>query len=125
LTVLLHRTVGLDPEATGVAEALELATREGARVLALDAGRLEAGALADVAVLDLDRPHLRPVNDPRATAVYSARGDDVWMTVVGGEVVFEGGRCTRVDEAAVIAEAQACSDALIRRAGLERLRCAS
>ncbi len=125
LTVLLHRTAGLDPEATDVAEALELATREGARVLQLDAGRLQAGALADVAVVDLDRAHLRPVNDPLATAVYAARGGDVWMTVVGGEVVFEEGRCTRVDEAAVLAEAQACSDALIRRAGLDGLRARS
>jgi 5-methylthioadenosine/S-adenosylhomocysteine deaminase len=122
LMVLLHRTANLDPEATDVAEALELATREGARVLQLDAGRLAGGALADVAVVDLDAPHLRPVNDPLATAVYAAHGDDVWMTVVGGEVVFEDGCCTHVDEAAVIAEAQACTDALVRRAGLEDLR---
>ncbi len=125
LMVLLHRTANLDPLATAAAEALELATREGARVLQLDAGRLEPGALADVAVVDLDRAPLRPVNDPLATAVYAARGDDVWMTIVGGEVVYEDGRCTRVDETAVIAEAQACSDALVRRAGLEGLRCAS
>jgi hypothetical protein len=36
--------------------------------------------------------------------------------------VFEDGACTRVDEAEVMAEAQARANDLIRRAGLEPLR---
>ena len=44
------------------------------------------------------------------------------MTVVGGEVVYQDGACTRVDEADVMAEAQARADAVVARAGLEPLR---
>ncbi len=122
LMVLLHRVTTLDQEATTVAEALDLVTREGAAVLRIEAGVLAPGRLADVAVVDLQRPHLRPLNDPLATVVHAARGGDVWMTIVGGDVVYEDGRCTRIDESEVMAEAQACADALLRRAGLERLR---
>jgi 5-methylthioadenosine/S-adenosylhomocysteine deaminase len=116
--VLLQRVHSLDPEASDAEEALELATREGARLLGLDAGALAPGKLADVVVIDLERPHLRPKSRPVATLVYSARGSDVVMTIVNGEVIYEHGRCSRVDEAAAMEEAQALSEALVERAGL-------
>jgi 5-methylthioadenosine/S-adenosylhomocysteine deaminase len=116
--ILLQRVHSLDPEASNAEEALELATRDGARVLGIEAGQLAPGKLADVVVVDLDRPHLRPTSRVAAILVYSARGSDVVMTIVGGEVVFEDGRCTRVDEAAVMEEAQARGKELIERAGL-------
>lgn len=53
--------------------------------------------------------------------VYAARGSDVDMTIVGGEVIYENGASTKVDEAEVIAEAQARSRDLIQRAGLQPL----
>ncbi len=116
--VLLQRVHTLDPEASNAEEALELATRGGARLQGLDAGSLASGKLADVVVVDLERPHLRPRTRTVATLVYSARGSDVAMTIVNGEVIFENGRCTRVDEAAAMAEAQARSEELILRTGL-------
>jgi 5-methylthioadenosine/S-adenosylhomocysteine deaminase len=44
------------------------------------------------------------------------------MTIVGGEVIYEDGRCTKVDEAAVTAEAQARAAELVERAGLAGLK---
>ena len=121
-SMLLQRVHTLDASSPAAEEALELATREGARSLGIDAGVLAEGKLADVAVVDLDRPHLVPRNRTVATLAYSARGSDVVMTIVGGDVVYEDGRCTRVDEAEVMAEAQARSDELTERAGLSKLR---
>jgi 5-methylthioadenosine/S-adenosylhomocysteine deaminase len=118
--ILVQRVQALDPEASDATEALELATREGARLLGLDAGSLAPGKLADVVVVDLDRPHLRPSSRVAATLAYAAHGSDVAMTIVNGEVVFEGGRCTRVDEAAAMAEAQARAEDLVERADLGR-----
>ncbi len=37
------------------------------------------------------------------------------MTIVGGQIIYEEGRCTRVDEAEVIAEARARSRELADR----------
>jgi 5-methylthioadenosine/S-adenosylhomocysteine deaminase len=118
LTVLLQRVSSLSSTETGAAEALALATREGARALGLDAGVLAEGRLADVAVVDLDQPHLQPLHDVVATLVYSAHGRDVCMTIVGGRVVFEDGRVTGVDEAAVVAQAREAAAAVVRRAGI-------
>jgi 5-methylthioadenosine/S-adenosylhomocysteine deaminase len=73
---------------------------------------------ADVVVVDLDKPHLVPLHDPVTTLVYAARGSDVVMTVVRGDVVFENGSCTRVDEARLLEEARTHAAELVRRAGL-------
>lgn len=118
MLVLMHRLAELDPGASTAGEALELATRGGAAALGIDAGRLEAGALADVIAVDANRPHLTPVHDPRAALVYAARGSDVTLSIVGGRVVVEEGRCVLVDQDEVMAEARGRARDLIRRIGL-------
>ena len=119
--IFVQRLHTLDPTALRSEEALELATREGARYLGIDAGVLAPGKLADLAVVDLERVHLQPLNRTISTLVYAARGSDVVMTIVGGEVIYENGASTRVDEAEVIAEARARSAELIERARLRGL----
>jgi 5-methylthioadenosine/S-adenosylhomocysteine deaminase len=118
LTVLLHRVASLSPTESGAAEALDLATREGARALGVDAGMLDVGRLADVAIVDLQKPHLQPVHDVVSTLVYAAHGTDVCMTVAGGRVVYEEGRVCTVDEDTVLAHAREQAAALVRRAGI-------
>jgi len=121
-SVLLQRVKTKDPTITNGEEALELATREGARYLDIDAGVLEPGRLADLVVVDLAKPHLTPLHRVAAALVYSAAGSDVWMTIVGGEIIYEDGRCTKVDETEVLAEAQARAGELVERAGLAGLK---
>jgi len=120
-SILLQRVHTLEPTVSTAEEAFELATREGARYMGLDSGLLEAGKLADVVVVELDCPHLKPLHRTVATLAYSARGSDVAMTIVGGEVVYENGRCTNVDEAEVMVEAQRRAQELVTRAGMEDL----
>ena len=43
------------------------------------------------------------------------------MTIVGGDVIYEDGRCTLVDEDEVLAEAQARATELVARAGMRDL----
>jgi 5-methylthioadenosine/S-adenosylhomocysteine deaminase len=119
--VFAQRLATLDPASAHCESALELATRDGARVAGIDAGVLAPGKLADVAVVHLDRPHLVPVHRPVATVVFSARGSDVEYRIIGGEVIVDGGRCTTADEDAVMEEAQGRAAALVQRAGFAHL----
>jgi single-stranded DNA-specific DHH superfamily exonuclease len=47
------------------------------------------GALADLIMIDLRKPHLQPINDPVADLVYCAKASDVELVVVDGEMVVE------------------------------------
>ncbi len=118
MLVLMHRLAELDPGASSAAEALRIATAGGADALGLDTGRLVPGTLADVIVLDASRAHLTPVHDPRTALVYAARGSDVTMNIVAGQVIVEDGRCTQVDQDDVISEARARARDLLGRIGL-------
>jgi 5-methylthioadenosine/S-adenosylhomocysteine deaminase len=120
--VLLQRVHHQDPTASNAEEALELATLEGARYLGIDAGQIAPGKLADLAIVDLELPHQAPLHRTVSALVYSSRGSDVVMTIVGGEVVYEDGRCTKVDQAEAMTEVQARADELVERAGMEDLR---
>jgi 5-methylthioadenosine/S-adenosylhomocysteine deaminase len=118
LAVLLQRIRTLDATASSAEEALELATLGGARYLGLEAGAIIPGMLADLIVVDVTGAHAVPNNRPVTTAVYAARGSDVSTTIVGGDIVYEAGRCTRIDEEAVLDEARRRSVDLIDRAHL-------
>lgn len=116
--VFVQRLHTLEPTSVRAADALELATREGARYAGIEAGVLATGRLADVVVVDLDQPHLQPVHDVVSTLVYSARGSDVVMTIVDGQVVYRDGHCVLVDEQDAIHVARERATGLLRRAGI-------
>lgn len=91
------------------AEFLHAATRGGARAIrrGADLGQLAVGAAADVILLDLDTHAFTPLNDLTRQLVYCEDGSSVRTTIVHGEVVFEDGRLTTLDERALRAEARA------------------
>jgi 5-methylthioadenosine/S-adenosylhomocysteine deaminase len=100
-------------------DVLWMATRAGARTLALEdeIGSLEAGKKADVIIVDRDRPHLAPGPDPYSTLVYAARGSDVRTTLVDGEILVDEFTPVRVDRAEVAVASRAAARDLASRAG--------
>ena len=82
-------------------QALHLATLGGAEALGLSSsiGSLETGKQADLIAVDLTGIHTMPVFSPVTAIVHSARASDVILTMVGGEVLFEKGTVTTLDEA--------------------------
>ncbi|HHT81159.1 MAG TPA: amidohydrolase [Spirochaetales bacterium] len=72
-------------------EVLKLATINGAKALGLDAriGTLEAGKEADILLLDSNKAHLTPLNDPFSALVYGAQASDVDTLFCQGKMVME------------------------------------
>ena len=120
--VLLQRVNTLDPTEVLAEEAFEMATIGGARQVGIDAGQLAPGKRADLAIISLDAPHVRPFNNAIGHIVYNSRGSDVVMTIIGGQIVYEDGRFTMVDETAVMEEAQVRANELFERLGLGHFR---
>ena len=105
-----------DAAAVDARAAVRLATSGGADALDLDVGRLEPGARADLAVVDLDAPHLTPAHDLVSHLAYAARGSDVRHTVCDGRVLMRDREVLTLDEAAVLERAQETAADLVARA---------
>jgi 5-methylthioadenosine/S-adenosylhomocysteine deaminase len=99
-------------------DALQMATREGARALGLahELGSIEPGKRADFIIIDRDRPHLATSPDPYSAIVYAARPTDVRTTVVDGAVVVNDFRLTGMDVTDVTNTAAREARALAMRA---------
>ncbi|CAN5585179.1 5'-deoxyadenosine deaminase [soil metagenome] len=108
------------PGALTARDALWMATREGARALGLEAeiGSLEPGKRADLILVERDRPHLAPDHDAWSTLVYAARGTDVRLTMVDGEILVRDFAPTRLDPAEVAADARHAAAELAVRANI-------
>ena len=106
------------PGALTARDGLWMATREGARALGLEEeiGSIAPGKRADLIVVERDRPHLAPDRDPWSTLAFSARGSDVRLTMVDGEVLVDRFSLVQIDAPAIIAEARVCAAELARRA---------
>jgi 5-methylthioadenosine/S-adenosylhomocysteine deaminase len=112
-----QKLVTMDPTAISAAEALEMATIGGARVLGRSGhlGSLEAGKLADLIIVGMSKPRQQPLFDPVSQIVYASRGDDVETTIVNGKILMRDRKVLTLNEATVLAEARKAAD-LVRKA---------
>ncbi len=88
--IVAARSRAQRPDAMSAAEALELATLGGARVLRLDdrIGSLVPGKQADLAVISLAGSPFDPVEDPVRAAILGGSPERVAATLVAGEVRY-------------------------------------
>ena len=75
--------------------------------LADEVGSIERGKLADLVLVDVDRPDLTPLYDVYSHLVYAIKGGHVATVVVDGEVVVRDGDAVYVDERVLLREARA------------------
>jgi cytosine/adenosine deaminase-related metal-dependent hydrolase len=79
-----------------------------------DLGRLAPGAKADIIVVDLGRMHYGAVHDPIKSLLELGTGADVETVIVDGQVLVDGGRATRLDEAKLLEAVRAEGERLYR-----------
>lgn len=99
-------------------DIFEAATLAGARALGReDIGRLEVGAKADLLVIDLDAPTMRPVYDPLRSLLHCAADRAVEQVYVDGRLTVDRGKPTLIDYDGALREMQAMQDWACARAG--------
>jgi 5-methylthioadenosine/S-adenosylhomocysteine deaminase len=111
---LLQKHHRVDSTALPAKEAFELATIQGARAFGLDCGRIEVGSLADLALVDLQRPELTPHFDLYSDLAYAANGSSIDTVICDGEILMEG-RKVRGEEEVMEGARRAAFD-LVKRA---------
>lgn len=115
LAALIHKGAGQDPELVTAREAFKMATSNGAKAIGFgnEAGILKVGMKADIALLDTDKPHLCPVNDPFSAVVYAAQAGDVDTLIVDGNILMENRILKTIDEEKVKFKAASISKRLV------------
>jgi 5-methylthioadenosine/S-adenosylhomocysteine deaminase len=115
-----------NPELMPAWKALRMATVEGAKAVGLGdtVGSLEQGKKADFIAIDLTIPSMLPVfthpmRNIVPNLVYSARGNEVVLSVVDGKVIMKDQRLVNIDEDESIAKIQKYPEGIGERAAKE------
>ena len=81
-------------------EVLKMVTVNGARAMGYKEGELgvlKEGALADLIMIDLRKPHLQPIHNLVSNIVYCCKASDVDLVMVGGRILVEHRELLGVD----------------------------
>jgi len=113
---LMHKASRWDASVMPAQKIFDLCTVDAARCLGRDdLGSVEVGKTADLAVVDFREPHTTPfyLENVLSQLVYSVRGSDVKVTIVGGDVLVRNGKVTSVNENDAVARAQTATIELL------------
>jgi 5-methylthioadenosine/S-adenosylhomocysteine deaminase len=107
LAAIVQKGVRRDPTVLPAGSVLRMATVGGAAALGMGdvVGSLEVGKRADLVVLDPFTPNFATAADPVSALVTACKSENVESVLCDGEWVLRERRLTRVDQAAVLAEA--------------------
>ncbi len=113
LISILQKLKHNDAAAMDANEILKAATVGSARCMGLDnCDCIAQGKLADLTVIDLNRPNMQPINNITKNLVYSGSKDDVKMTVINGKILYEDGEFVNIDKEEIYYNTQQVCDRL-------------
>ena len=92
LTSALAKVREMDAECVSADEILYMATTGGAHAMQLfDCDSLAVGKKADLVMIDLNQPNMQPENNLIKNLVYSGSKQNVKLTMVNGQILYENG----------------------------------
>ncbi|RCX17163.1 5-methylthioadenosine/S-adenosylhomocysteine deaminase [Anaerobacterium chartisolvens] len=117
LAALIHKGRSMNPMLINAGEALRMAAVNGASALGFheETGCIKKGMKADLIILDTDKPHLCPMNNPLSAVVYSAQASDVCTVIVDGTVLMENGELKTIDREKAMYEVEKTAKRILHK----------
>ena len=116
-----HKGYHRDPGVVPAQQAFDMLTVDAAEAIGRreSLGSIERGKQADIAIVDLDHPHLTPCPDPVFGLVHNAQGFEVETVLCAGDVVMRDREIRSFDASVpdVLADASATAADLVERTG--------
>ena len=111
-TAKVHKALSNNPTVLDAKTVVLMATKWGAEVLGLGhkIGTIEKGKIADIIVVNLNKPHLTPLYNVYSHIVYAAMASDVETVMVNGKVVIDNRKLTTADEWEILRKAKMWSE---------------
>lgn len=114
LLACCQKGYNLDPTVVPAKDIVKMMTVNGAKAQGrLDCGVIAEGKKADLVVMDIDTPWMKPVYDMAVNLVYSANGADVCLTMCDGKVLYRDGEFLTIDVEKAAAECQRSIDEIL------------
>ena len=107
-TAKVHKALSQNPTVLDAKTVVLMATRWGAEVLGLGhkVGSIEKGKIADIIVVNINKPHLTPLYNVYSHIVYAVMASDVENVMVNGNLVLDERKLTTADEAEIVYKAK-------------------
>lgn len=107
-----------DASAITAEYALSAATVKGYSAMGFNGGRVEKGADADLVLINLGDPSMRPESNAKKSVVFAADTSSVLMTVAGGRIIYDNGNYNiGEDIGEIYRNAEKCIKRLLKKAG--------
>jgi 5-methylthioadenosine/S-adenosylhomocysteine deaminase len=108
LGLLIQRALGNRANFITAAQMIHMATLGAAEALRLEkeVGSLDVDKRADIIALDLSNSNQAPTHDPNSAIVHTATQDNILMTMIAGNILYEGGHRHSVDVQRVFARTE-------------------
>jgi 5-methylthioadenosine/S-adenosylhomocysteine deaminase len=117
LAAYVARLLAASPRALRTTDIFNAATIAGARALRRDdIGRLQAGCRADLVLIDLNHPAMRPAHDPIRTLIYAADDRAIRAVYVDGRKLVADGKVLSIDYPAAAASLAKAQRRIVERA---------
>ncbi len=92
LACVMQKIQNMDAAAGSAEKVLEMACVGGAQAMGLnDCDDIAEGKFADMIVINMQRPNMRPMNNIVKNLVYAGSKENVRLTMVAGRVLYENG----------------------------------
>jgi 5-methylthioadenosine/S-adenosylhomocysteine deaminase len=114
---ILHKGINKNPTILPAEQILEMATIEGAKALSWEneIGSIEIGKKADIAIINLKKPHLRPLYNEASHLVYAAKASDVETVIINGKIVMENRKIQTLNANNVMEMAEKAKNNLLNK----------
>lgn len=119
---LVHRGFLVDRFYLPEGKLLEMITIDAAKAIGMEdeIGSLEVGKKADIAIVDLDMPHLSPNLMPLRKWLTLGNAADVHSVMVDGRFIYINGQSTLAIRREILDQAELEARTTISRAGMEK-----
>lgn len=108
MVALIHKGNHQSAQCISAEDVLRFATGNAAKALGMAdrIGKIEKGYKADLVILELNTPSLRPKNNLIGALAYSASGAEVDTVIVDGNILMDNRELTTIDEYEVYEEVE-------------------
>jgi atrazine chlorohydrolase/5-methylthioadenosine/S-adenosylhomocysteine deaminase len=117
-----HKGFHRDTGVVSAQQAFDMVTLDAAKTIGKGdhLGSLEVGKQADLAIVNLDQPHLTPSPDPVHALVYGLQGFEIETVFCAGDVLMEDRELVHLDSSIgeIIGDANETAADIVERVGI-------